>query len=810
MNVLKFGGTSIGNEDSIRKAADIIAKSTECTVVVFSAISGVTNQLVKIAEMASQGDTAYIKLLDKVLVQHQNLYNDLVQKAPDASFFEIAEEFKKVCNGVELIKELTPRSLDYILSVGERFSSLIIYEFFKANKEDVSLFDSRSIFVTDDSFGSANINFKETNHHIKQASASFTRINIFPGFIAATKNKVTTTLGRGGSDYTAAILASCLKVKQFEIWTDVDGLMTADPRIVKNAHHIDHVSYEEALELSHFGAKVIYPPSIQPALEKKIPITIKNTFNPDHKGTLISTEWDHDKQLIRGISSIKSISLITLSGSSMLGVPKFSYRLFRSLSLVEINIILIIQSSSEHSISVAIDTKDGSKALKALKREFHELIESKKLNPIEIEDELSIIALVGSNMRNQVGVSGQMFNVLGKNGVSIKAIAQGSSERNISAVIMRKDLDKALNVLHEDFFQSVTKRINLFIIGTGNVGKAFIEQLVQQFLFLKKHYQLNVKIIGLANSRLMHFAKDGTPLSNWESALSKGKPFTKKAFLEHMYAMNLRNSIFIDITAAEDIASTYPEILKKSISVVTPNKIAATGPQENYQELKNLSKKYGSKFLFETNVCAGLPVISTLNDLIRSGDQVHQIDAVLSGTLVFLFNEYNGSIKFVDVIKKAKELGYTEPDPRLDLFGADVKRKILILIRESGYTCNYEDIELHSFLPESCLHSNSLEDFYQKVEKEEAHFKSLYQEAQKKSARLKVVATYKNDKGSVKLEPIDSSHPFYNLEGKDNIVLFYTNRYKEQPMVIKGAGAGAEVTASGIFADVLRIAQSDI
>jgi aspartokinase/homoserine dehydrogenase 1 len=564
------------------------------------------------------------------------------------------------------------------------------------------------------------------------------------------------------------------------------------------------------MELSHFGAKVIYPPSIQPALSKGIPIRIKNTFNPKHNGTLITKEWDENKELIRGISSIKAVSLVTLSGSSMVGIPRFSSRLFKALSLAQINVILITQSSSEHSISVGIDAKDAKKALSILSDEFFELIDAKRIDPIEVENDLSILALVGSNMRNQVGVSGQMFNVLGKNGVSIKAIAQGSSERNISAVIRKQDLDKALNVLHESFFQYVTRRINLFIIGTGNVGKAFIDQLTQQFSFLKKSHQLNIKIIGVANSRKMKFDKDGIRLSKWEKALDNGDSYGEQEFLNTMYSMNLRNSIFIDITASENVASLYSEILQKSISVVTPNKIAATGSYSDYLALKACSKKFGSKFFFETNVCAGLPVISTLNDLVRSGDQVNQIDAVLSGTLVFLFNEYDGSTKFVDVIKKAKKLGYTEPDPRLDLFGSDVKRKILILIRESGYEFEYDDIELESFLPKSCLESSSLEDFYDKVEQEEDHFLNLYNKAQKENARLKVVATYKNGKGSVKLEAINPSHPFYNLDGKDNIVLFYTNRYKEQPMVIKGAGAGADVTASGIFADVLRIAQTDL
>lgn len=809
MKVLKFGGTSVGSEEAIRQVARIVHSSIDQLVLVTSAVGGVTDQLVHIGELAASGRKDYASFIEGVKVQHEQLYYNLIENKPDEQFYKIIEEFEDICKGVWLLRELTPRSADYIYSTGERLSTLIISEFFRNEGIDVTLYDSRDYIITDDHFGHAHVDFKETTKRLKEVSKTFSKVNLFPGFIASTADNQTTTLGRGGSDYSAAILAGVLDADHFEVWTDVDGLMTADPRMVKRAHFIEHVSYEEALELSHFGAKVIYPPSIQPALEKGISITIKNTFNPEHPGTLITKEWDQDKELIRGISSIKDISLVTLSGNSMVGVPKFSYRFFRALSEAHINVILITQSSSEHSITVGIDTKDSKAAVKALNVEFEEQIENHKIDPIQAENNLSIIALVGSNMKNQVGVSGQMFNVLGKNGVSIKAIAQGSSERNISAVIAKDDLNKALNVLHESFFLSVTKRINLFIIGTGNVGKAFIQQLVQQFTYLKKHHQLNIKIIGLGNSRLMHFENDGIPLSKWESILQAGEKYSSEQFLEKMYNANLRNSIFIDITASEDVAGLYPQILKKSISVVTPNKIAATGSYADYLNLKGMSRRYGSRFLFETNVCAGLPVLSTLSDLVRSGDQIHQIEAVLSGTLVFLFNEYNGKTKFVDVIKKAKQLGYTEPDPRLDLFGSDVKRKIVILIRESGYKCDYEDIQLNSFLPESCLESNSVEDFYTKVEKEEAHFKNLYEAANKEGKRLKVVAKYKNGHGSVGLEAVDSAHPFYNLEGKDNIVLFYTNRYKEQPMVIKGAGAGAEVTASGIFADVLRLAQTD-
>ena len=534
MKILKFGGTSVGSEKAIRKVSEIVSRQEQQVVIITSAIGGVTDQLVKIGELAAKADDRYEILLSKLVTLHKELYLSLTGKHPDENFHQIILELKEISKGIELIKELTPRSFDYILSIGERLSSLIIHDFFKSMGQDIQLSDSRSIIKTDDNFGNANVNFQETNLRIKKAQKSFTKINLFPGFIASNNDSVTTTLGRGGSDYTAAILAAALDVDEFEIWTDVDGLMTADPRIVKNSKVIEHVSYEEAMELSHFGAKVIYPPSIHPALSKGIPIRIKNTFNPDHHGTLITKEWDENKELIRGISSIKSVSLVTLSGSSMVGIPRFSSRLFKALSLAKINVILITQSSSEHSISVSIDTKDAKKAELVLTDEFSESIRSKKIDPIEVENDLSILALVGSNMRNQVGVSGQMFNVLGKNGVSIKAIAQGSSERNISAVINQTDLDKALNVLHESFFQFVTRRINLFIIGTGNVGKAFIDQLAKQFSFLKKSHQLNIKIIGVANSRKMKFNEDGIKLSEWSTALDSGQTFSEQGFLDNM------------------------------------------------------------------------------------------------------------------------------------------------------------------------------------------------------------------------------------------------------------------------------------
>ncbi len=647
MKVLKFGGTSVGSVEAIRQMAEIVISKAadEQLIVVVSAVGGVTDKLLKIADLAQSRQDSYQEAIDQLKTQHFDIFTTLTAKKESAEIDSIISELEEICRGVYLLKELTPRSSDYIVSCGERLSSYMIATFIQQSFPKTTLFDSRQIIKTDKTFGHANVDFAVSQKLVDELKLD--QINLFPGFIASTPDNETITLGRGGSDYTAAIFAKLAKAESLEIWTDVDGMMTADPRLVKQAHFIDHVSYEEALELSHFGAKVIYPPSIQPALEIGIPITVKNTFNPTHQGTEITKEWDETKQLIRGITSIKDISLINLSGGGMVGIPKFSFRLFQALSEKSINVILITQASSEHTITVGIAAKDSQAAVSCFNDEFATEIKSSTINKIEAQENLSIIALVGANMRNQVGVSGQMFNILGRNGVSIKAIAQGSSERNISAVIAKEDLDKALNVLHESFFLSNSKRINLFIIGVGNVGKAFINQLTAQFTFLKQNHQLNIKVIGMANSKRMTFMKDGIPLSKWQEQMTESsEPFNRDAFFEYMENYNLRNSIFVDITGSPEIAAMYPNVLKESISVVTPNKIAATGKFEDYLGLKETAKRYSSQFLFETNVCAGLPVLSTLSDLIKSGDQVHSVEAVLSGTLNFLFNVYDGTDTF--------------------------------------------------------------------------------------------------------------------------------------------------------------------
>lgn len=807
MRVLKFGGTSVGSAEAIRQTGQIIRTTAteDQIVVVVSAVGGVTNQLIALADQAALRDRAYEESLAKLKVLHAGIYAELTGSEDGGFIDKLFTQLGEMCKGIFLLKELTPRTSDYIQSCGERLSSHIIYHYLKGQGVDIALYDSRDYLITDKQFGNANLLWEPSRKRLGEIKEDMPQVSLFPGFVASTEDKETSTLGRGGSDFTASLLANILEAGALEIWTDVNGLMTADPRLVKQAHLLEHVSYEEALELSHFGAKVLYPPSIQPALDRGIPIWVKNTFDPNGPTTKVTREWDQEKHLIRGISSVKDIALLTLSGNSMVGIPSFSFRLFKALSEAKVNVILITQASSEHSICVGIASADAEAAAAAVGGEFETELELRKLNPVLVENDLSILALVGSNMRDQVGVSGRMFNTLGTNGISVKAIAQGSSERNISAVIHKSDLKKALNTLHESFFLSEVKKINLFVVGVGNVGKAFLSQVQQQQRMLVKEFRLNIQVVGIANSRKAHFDEQGMDLGQWPDLLEKAGASNIDSFVEKMQSMNLRNSVFIDITASKTISEVYQQLLEASISVITPNKIAATREMDKYLALKWATRKYGSQFLFETNVAAGLPVISTLNELFKSGDKVHAIQAVLSGTLNYLFNNYDGTRPFSGIVKDAKQLGLTEPDPRLDLSGEDVMRKLLILIRESGRKFEMDQISQVSFLPEACETADNLEAFYDSLDAHEAHFKAIYEDAQAEDAQLRVVASFRNGEAKVGLEKVQKSHPFYYLEGMDNIVLFYTDRYKEQPLVVKGAGAGADVTASGIFADVLRL-----
>ncbi|MCE7991637.1 MAG: bifunctional aspartate kinase/homoserine dehydrogenase I [Roseivirga sp.] len=807
MRVLKFGGTSVGSVEAIKQTGEIIRSTAneDQIVVVVSAVGGVTNQLIALADQAARRDRAYEESLTKLKVLHAEIYAELTGTEDEGFIDKLFTQLAEMCKGIFLLKELTARTSDYIQSCGERLSSHIIFHYLKGQGVEIQLYDSRDYLITDKNFGHANLLWPVSRERLTTIKKTMSKVSLFPGFVASTEDRETSTLGRGGSDFTASLLANMLGADGLEIWTDVNGLMTADPRLVKQAHLLEHVSYEEALELSHFGAKVLYPPSIQPALDSGIPIWVKNTFDPHGPSTKVTKEWDQEKHLIRGISSIKEIALLTLSGNGMVGIPSFSFRLFKALSESRVNVILITQASSEHSICVGIASADAGMAAEAVSREFETELELRKLDPVAVENDLCILALVGSNMRDQVGVSGRMFNTLGTNGISVKAIAQGSSERNISAVIHQSDLKKALNTLHESFFLSDVKKINLFVVGVGNVGRAFLSQVQKQQRMLIKEFSLDIQVVGIANSRKAHFDEQGMDLNHWQDSLANGQDGNIEGFVDQMKSMNLRNSVFIDITAAKSISEVYQQLLESSISVITPNKIAATREMSKYLALKWATRKYGSQFLFETNVAAGLPVISTLNDLFKSGDKVHAIEAVLSGTLNYLFNNYDGKKPFSTIVKDAKTLGLTEPDPRLDLSGEDVMRKLLILIRESGRKFEMEQIKLIPFLPEACEQADDLEEFYNLLDEHEGHFKGIYEDARAEGAQLRVVASFKNGEAKVGLQKVQKSHPFYYLEGKDNIVLFHTDRYSEQPLVVKGAGAGAEVTASGIFADVLRL-----
>ena len=813
MQVLKFGGTSVANADNINKVIAIVKESIkkDKTIVVVSALGGVTDLLLGAAALAADGDEAYKNKLSLLEQRHLEAAKQLIPVANQSQLLSLVKkscnEIEDICNGIFLLRELTPRSKDRIGSYGEWLSSQIISAAFRAAGVENVWKDTRELIVTNANFTNAEVDFAATYQNIAEffphQDAS---LFIVPGFIAATSNGVTTTLGRGGSDYTAAIIAAALTSKNLEIWTDVSGMMTADPRLTANARIIPHISYQEAMELSHFGAKVIYPPTIQPVMTKNIPVWIKNTFAPEDKGTLIESIANKNGNIVRGISCINNIALLSLEGSGMIGIPGFSKRLFEALSNEKINVILITQSSSEHSICVAVDAISASKAKQAVDYAFANEIALEKVEPLKIEIEHSIVALVGENMKSHPGISGRMFSAMGRNGVNIRAIAQGSSEKNISAVIATNDVRKAINVLHEEFFEKTYKQVNLFIIGTGNVGGKLLDQIKQQLGFLQKQMQLQLRVVGLSNSRKMIFREEGIDPAKWKEQLEEADKADLQTFVQEIINRNLRNSIFVDITANDKVASVYDQLLQKSISVVACNKIAASSSFDNYRRLKDLAGEYNCQFLFETNVGAGLPIIGTLNDLLRSGDSVHQIDAVLSGTLNFVFNNYNGKQKFADVVKQAQDEGYTEPDPRLDLSGTDVMRKIMILARESGEKIEMNDIANKSFMPASCM-QGTVADFYSAMAKEEDHFKKLYDKAHAEGCKLKFVASYKDGKASVGLQHIDPNHDLYHLYGKDNVVLFYTDRYKEQPLVVKGAGAGAEVTASGVFADIIRAAK---
>ncbi len=811
MQVLKFGGTSVANAQNIGLVKNIVSgfKNGNCIVVV-SALGGITDLLLHTAALAAEQNAGYLEKAKEIEARHIETIKEIIPiKAQSKVLSKVKSELNNLetlLEGAYLIGEITPKLSDKIVSYGELLSSYIIAEYFVSEGLDAGYKDSRELIKTNDVYGKAAVNFEHTN---RRCAAYFkkvpNKITVMAGFIASSEKGNLTTLGRGGSDYTAAIVAAAVNAEILQIWTDVSGMYTANPKIVKQAKAIPHISYEEAMELSHFGAKVLYSPTIQPVLAKGISIVIKNTFDPTAPGTLITKNRNEKGKTVRGISHIENIALLSLEGPGMVGIPGISKRFFEVLSQADISVVLITQASSEHSICIGISANDIDKAVTMVNQAFEYEIALGKIKPVFAEKDLAIIALVGDNMKSHQGLSGKMFSTLGRNNVNIRVIAQGASERNISAVIDKDDVKKALNALHEEFFEENIKQLNLFIMGVGNVGSKLLTQLQQQKKYLKDNLKLNVRVVGISNSRKMHFDDNGIALKHWEDQLAAGEKADPSAFISQVKKLNMRNSIFVDNTASEEIAGTYGTFLSSSISVVTCNKIACSSSYGYYDELKGLARQYNAPFLFETNVGAGLPIIDTLKHLIVSGDKVLKIQAVLSGSLNFVFNHFNEKTTFHDVVKQAQQQGYTEPDPKIDLSGVDVMRKILILARESGNQLEMADIENKSFLPKASLEAKNNEAFFKSLKENETGFQKLYEAAKNKKCKLKYVAQFENGKASVGLQQIPEGHDFHNLEGSDNIVLFYTERYPNQPLIIKGAGAGAEVTASGIFADIIRV-----
>ncbi|MBX2826661.1 MAG: bifunctional aspartate kinase/homoserine dehydrogenase I [Flavobacteriaceae bacterium] len=809
MEVLKFGGTSVANSENIQKVISILeAKSKDKNlIVVVSALGGVTDTLLKAGEKANAKEDDYREVLKQIKDRHLRTANELgLNYDAQERLQELLNELQTIVQGIYLINEFSDKTRDKVLSFGEVLSSFMIAEALKVKVPSSQLKDSRELIVTDSQYTQARVQKDTTERNIQTFfENSNAKVTIMPGFVSRNEWGDATTLGRGGSDYTAAILAAALEASVLEIWTDVSGMFTANPKWVKQAFPIKTLSYPEAMELSHFGAKVLYPPTIRPVLEQNIPIIIKNTFEPEAEGTFIHKDVQTENGPVKGISHLADIALLTLEGNGMVGIPGISRRLFEALSSEKVNVIMITQASSEHSICLAIKSEDVAMAKEAIDSEFAYEISLGTIDPVISEEGHAIISVIGDGLKNYQGVSGKMFSSLGENNVNIRAIAQGASERNISAVIAQRDVKKALNTLHYRFFERQVKTLNLFIVGVGNVGHRLLAQIKQQQEYLYDHLFLNLKVTGLSNSRKMIFDERGIDLADWKSMLDEGEAKSEAAWQAKIRELNLRNSVFVDITANADVAASYDFYLKESIAIVACNKIACSSEFTKYRELKELSRKYNAPFLFETNVGAGLPVINTLKNLINSGDKVTSIQAVLSGSLNFVFNNFSSENTFYDIVKQAQEEGYTEPDPRIDLSGVDVARKILILARESGHKIDLEDIENSSFLPKASMDANSVDDFYETLKAEAAHFDALFEKANEQGKRLKYVAQYNHGKASVGLQEVDPDSPFYNLDGKDNIVLFYTERYADQPLIIKGAGAGADVTASGLFGDIISL-----
>jgi aspartokinase/homoserine dehydrogenase 1 len=813
MKVLKFGGTSVGSVSSIQTLLSILkdeVKNDEKPVVVLSAMGGVTNLLSAMAEDAANGIefTAGLAELEKRHFDAVKALLDVQNQNPALTRLKIHfNQLEELLQGVLTLRELTPKTRDQVLAFGERCSTLMVSKIAAQHFGEVLFVDAADVIKTDSAFGNAKVNTELSERLIQGLYAENKgKTLIVTGFIAGNDAGQTTTLGRGGSDYTAAIFGAALNAQEIQIWTDVNGMMTADPRMVKKAFSLTELTYTEAMELSYFGAKVIYPPTMIPAFLKKIPIVIKNTFEPEFAGTVIRHDCKASTLPIKGISSINNISILNLEGSGMVGKSGFSGRLFSLLAREQINVILITQSSSEHSITFAVQPQDTERAKQVIEQEFELELAAKKLEHLVIEKNLAILAIVGENMKQTPGMSGKLFHALGRNGVNVRAIAQGSSEYNISVIISANDLSKALNAVHDAFFVQLTKTLHAFCLGTGNIGKTLFNQLNAHSEYLKDNNGIQVKIAGISNTRKMTFNSDGISLDTWQDDI-QSSPYEAdlQSFINRMKEMNLPNCVFIDNTASPVPIGFYEEIFKANISVITCNKIGNSGSYKQYRTFKDTARAHGVDFFYETNVGAGLPIINTLKNLMNSGDRVQRIEAILSGTISFIFNNFKGDANFHDVVKEAQEKGYTEPDPRDDLSGKDFMRKMLILARDAGYPMEEADVEIESVLPKASLEAKTVEDFYATLKTEDAHFAKLKDAAEKDGKVLRYIGKLENGKVSITLQMVDENHPFYMLSGSDNIISFTTDRYRERPLVVKGPGAGAEVTAAGVFADLINV-----
>jgi aspartokinase/homoserine dehydrogenase 1 len=806
MKVMKFGGTSVGSVNSIKNIKSIVASSKEPVIVVVSAVGGVTDQLIRTTKLATAGDADYQQAYLDIRKRHDDLLEGLfTDRALESVQFEVDQLFEELGNifkGLYLIRDCSVKTADAIVAYGERISSYVVSKLLCAEHVD-----ARKIIVTDEVFGKHIVNFPETTGRVRATFSRLPQVTVMGGFISSDLlTGETTNLGRGGSDYTAAILAAELGASILEIWTDVDGFMTADPRVIDNAYVIDRLTYVEAMELCNFGAKVIYPPTIFPAYHRNIPIVIKNTFNPEAPGTYISNEEPNNGKSIKGISSISDTSLITIEGMGMVGVIGVNYRIFKALAKTGISVFLVSQASSESSTSIGVRSSDAENALRVLQAEFKSEVEMGEINRIFAEHQLATVAIVGENMKRTPGIAGKLFGTLGRNGINVIACAQGASETNISFVTNVSSLKKALNVIHDSFFLSEYQVLNIFLTGIGTVGGSLLDQIKQQQTLLMKQNGLKLNVVGIADIDKALFDRDGINLETYkESLVTHGVPTTPELLKNEILNMNIFNSVFVDCTASPQIASLYRELLENNVSVVAANKIAASSEYENYIGLKNLARQKGIKYLFETNVGAGLPIINTINNLINSGDRILKMEAVLSGTLNYIFNTISADIPFSKTIKMAQEARYAEPDPRIDLSGKDVIRKILILAREAGYKLEQDDVVKNLFVPDSYF-NGSLDDFWATIGEMDAQFETKRQELESQHKRYRFVATMENGSCSVGLQEVSSTHPFYDLEGSNNIILITTERYLQYPMMIKGYGAGASVTAAGVFADIISIA----